>query len=211
MVYAGQLLTALTSLVGSPGLTGTSTAVSEHGEPAPRYAVEARAFSKASRAFVRVGGIYLAREDFWISPGLTLEGGYHFDERWGIDVSSSLYFSTLDAAARQLREQQGFLPEAQQPILRLMAGPRYAFGYGKLLVEDLGVVLHFDLSLALRAGVLVTNRSTNPGGELALAVQVGLGTFLVWLELGAGLGYEDRSTGALVGGPHGAGGFGLRL
>ena len=189
----------------------TSTTAAGEVDPYPQAMVEVRAFEKTGRYLLRVGVVYWAREDFWISPGLTLEGGYHFDERWAVDLSSSLYLSTLDAAARELREREGVLPDAQQPILRLAVGPRYAFGYGKLLLEDLAVVLHFDVSLAVRAGALMTDQALNPGGELALAVQVSCGRFLAWFEFGGWLGYEERSAGALVGGPYGAGGVGVRL
>ncbi|MEL6184586.1 MAG: hypothetical protein AAFU79_08185 [Myxococcota bacterium] len=199
------------SLGAMPELAVTSSVAAGDKDSMPRATVEARTFSKAGRFLFRAGAVYWAREDFWISPGFTLEGGYHFDERWGVDLSSSLYLSTLDAAARELRERDGVLPDAQQPILRVAAGPRYAFGYGKLLLEDLAIVLHFDLSLALRAGVLLTDQALNPGGELGLALQVSSGSFLVWVELGGWLGYEERSGGALAGGPYGAGGVGLRL
>lgn len=211
------LLAFAVVLAGTPlgeegGLAQTSTQAEGTLEPPPQQRVQRRRFRRGGHVFVRVGAAYLAREDFWISPGVAAEGSYHFDESWALDLSVSAYLSTLDAAARQLRVQQGLLPDTQQPILRAVIGPRWAFAYGKVLIEALGDVVHFDAALAVRLGVLGTNEAVNPGGELALAVQVWVEPmFVVWAEGGAWLGYEERSTEDFAGGPRAALGVGLRL
>lgn len=201
-------------LAGQPvgGLAETSSSTSGRLEPEPTATVERRRFSKGGRVLLKVGAAYLAREDFWISPGVAAEGSYHFDETWGLDLSVTAYASTLDAAARQLRVEQGLLPDAQQPILRAVVGPRWAFAYGKVLLEALGTVVHFDAALSARLGVMVTNETVNPGGEINLAVQAWVEpAFLIWGEGGAWVGYEDRNTSVLSGGPRGVLGFGVRL
>lgn len=195
-----------------PSLADTSTGAEGGLEPAARQTVQARLFTKAGRLHLRLGGSYLAREDFWISPGLTAELGFHFIEQLGLDLSSTLYFSTLDAAARDLRASQGLLPDAQQPILRVALGPRWSFAYGKLLIEDAGLVVHLDASLLLRLGTMVTDRGVNFGGDVALAVQAQLGErWLVWAELSGWVGYEERESSSVSAGPAGALGVGVQL
>lgn len=195
--------------VEDPGLAATSTLAAAAPESAVRARVENRLFQKSERVFVRLGLTYLAREDYWLSPGLTLEGGYAFSEQWALDASASVWASTLEASAKQLREQYGLLPDAQQPIARIVVGPRFSWAYGKMLIEELGWVLHFDLSVMLRVGGMITDQTFNPGGDLGLALQVGLDrNLIVFAEVAGWLGYEERTSGALSGGPHATVGLG---
>lgn len=195
------------------GLARTATAAVPVPDPGPVSTVEARRFAKRGRVHLRVGAEYFGREDFWISPGVAFGVGYAPWEWLGFELAGAVYFSTLDAAAEALRRDRGLLPDAEQPHGRVELGARWAFAYGKLLVEPTErLILHFDLGLSLRAGGLVTNRTFNPGGELALSVETGIGDrWLVWAEIGGWLGYEERRSANLHFGPRGGLGVGLRL
>lgn len=217
LVLGACLLAASSAAEAAPAGDPPRTAEAERRgdaefEPKARRTVENRAFRKAGRLHLRLGGTYLAREDFWRSPGLTGEVGYQLLEVLGVDLSSTVYFSTLEAAARDLRVEQGLLPDAQQPILRLALGPRWAFAYGKILLEGTPVVLHLDASLLLRLGAMVTDRGVNFGGDLGLAVQVGFEErWLVWAEVAAWVGFEDRQSSSVAGGPMASLGVGVQL
>lgn len=190
----------------------TSTAAFAGPEPSAPRTVERRLFTKQGRFHLRAGGAYWAREDFWISPGLTAELGYAPLEWLAVDLSSTVFFSELDAAARDLRVEQGLLPDAQQPILRLVIGPRWSFAYGKILIEGTETVLHLDASLVLRMGAMFTDRAVNFGGDVGLAFQVSLDEgWFAWGEIAGWIGFEERQSSSLAAGPLGSLGLGVQL
>ena len=195
------------------GLARTATAAAPRPDPGPDATIQRRLFVKRSRLHLRAGATYLAREDFWLSPGVTVDATYHPSEALGVELSSSVYFSVLEAGAASLRRQTGLLPDAEQPILRIAAGPRWSFAYGKIQLEAVeGPILHFDLGASLRLGGLLTDRRFNPGGDLALSAQLGLGRrWLAWIEISGWVSYEDRASGILHFGPAGSLGAGVRL
>lgn len=195
------------------GLARTSTAALPVPDPGPDWTVESRIFEKAGHLHLQVGGDYLAREDFWMSPGIGIGATYYPWETVGLELAGTLYLSTLEASAERLRREFGVLPDAQQPMARLVVGARWAFAYGKLALEPFpGAVVHFDIGAAVRVGGLVTNRNFNPGGEIALFGEAAFGSwFLLWGEVAGWLSYEERVASELHFGPRGGLGVGARF
>lgn len=189
-------------------LTGTQAEAAP--PPAPTHTVERRRFTKEGRVLVRSGFSYLSRGDFYTNPGLTLEGAWYPLEYLGVDiVSATLFFSSLGQTATRLREETGLLPDAQRPRARITTGARFSFAYGKLLVERLGTVLHFDASVSLHAGAMVTDETTNFVADAGLQVQVlAFSHLLVWVDGTWMVGNEARANSSVASGLMGTAGVG---
>lgn len=188
-------------------------AVGTSSVPADRsfsHRVERRHFQKSGRALVRTGFAYLSRGDLFTNPGVSLEGTWYPDEAVGVDLlSATLFFSSLNHTAEALRRSTGLLPDSQRPIARLATGARFAFAYGKLLVEELDAVIHVDLSVSAHVGTLITSAAPNLAGDLGLAIQAAiLPRAFVWAEAAWLLSYELRTSGRLASGPMASAGIG---
>lgn len=191
-------------------VTGTSTAPIAGDDPTAR--LELRLFQKQGRFIVRTGFTYLARADFYTNPGVTLDVAWYPWEFLDFELSGSFFFSQLTGTAEALRKTTGLLPDAQRPIGTAMGGARYAFAYGKLLIESLDTVVHADAGLSLHLGVLITDEAVNFGGDLSLGFQVvAFDRLLVWLEAGWLASYERRSTSRFASGLEASIGVGLLL
>lgn len=192
--------------------TTTGTVAARPDEP-PAERVERRRFSKANRLLLRAGFSYLSRGDYYANPGVSLEGGWYPFEFLGVDVvSATVFFPSLGSAATALREQTGLLPDSQRLRARITTGGRFSFAYGKALVELLGTVVHFDASLALHGGVMLTEDAVNFVGDTGLGVQVmAYEGLLIWAEASVVFGYEDRVATDLMGGVMGTLGVGWAL
>jgi hypothetical protein len=176
-------------------ITGTSSVPVGGEDPSGR--LELRVFQKEGHVIVRAGFNYLARADFYTNP---------------FELSGTYYFSQLTNTAEALRKTTGLLPDSQRPIARAMGGARFAFAYGKLLIEWLGTVVHADAGLSLRLGVLITNEAVNFGGDLSLGVQVvAWDRLLIFLEGGWLASYEKRSTSSFASGLATTVGIGILL
>ncbi|MFO0725039.1 MAG: hypothetical protein U1E65_14765 [Myxococcota bacterium] len=213
MSLSGLLLLGLLAApaLESAAVTGTSSGAADRLAVAP-VRVEQRLFDKDGRLLLRAAFAWWARDDLRLDPGLTVEGTYYLSERLGLDLSGTGFFSTLDGTAGQLRRSTGRLPDSQAPIVRAMAGARWAFAYGKFLLEGLDMVVHADLGLSARAGVIITDVSVNPSAELGAALQIRLGPHaLVAVEADWLGGYEKRTRSEVSSGLLLAVGLGLRL
>lgn len=193
-------------------ITGTSSTASIPVLPLAGR-VENRFFRKEDRWVPRAGASYLSRGDLRVNPGLALELTWYPQESIGIDlVSATLFASSLSSTAEALRRSTGLLPDSQKPLARIGTGARWAFAYGKLLVEDAEVVVHADASTFAHLGVLVTDEAVNAAGDVGLAFQVGIGArFLLWLDASWLLSYERRSTSSFASGPAASLGVGFVL
>ncbi|MBI4817070.1 MAG: hypothetical protein HY791_12480 [Deltaproteobacteria bacterium] len=189
---------------------GTATSAAD-GEIVRR--VENRAFSKQDRVLPRVGLAYWTRGDLRENPGIRIDASWYPSERFGLDlISATLFFSTLDASADDLRRIYGALPDSQRPIARVTAGPRFAFAYGKLLIEGLDVVVHMDASLALHLGAISTDVTTNFAFDLELAFQALFADrFVGFVSISAIGSYEARTRSSFDAGPMISGGLGIVL
>lgn len=191
--------------------TGTSTTT----EP-PRGVirrVEHRLFAKSDHLILRTGFSYLSRADFYASPGVTASATWYLDEWLGLDLlSATFFFSERTEAAAAVERETGYVPDSQRPILRATAGARFAFAYGKLLLEALDSVVHLDASAFAHAGVLVTDEAPNLGGDLGLSVQLrAREVVLVFAEIGWLGSYEDRRNTSFASGLLAAFGLGVVL
>ena len=193
-------------------ITGTSS-IAEISAPEVTHKVDNRAMLKNERIAVRAGFSYLSRGDLRTNPGVSVEAGWYPRENVGIDfISATVFFSELTGTAAALREQTGLLPDSEKPLVRAMTGVRFSFAYGKLLFEELDAVLHFDASGSAHLGLLITDDAPNPAVDLGVALQVSVeNRFLVWLEAGWFLSYENRTESSFASGPIGTAGVGVML
>ncbi len=192
-------------------VTGVST--STVATPPTAHRVSQRRFAKERHVLVKTGFSYLSRGDFYQNPGVSAEVSWYPLEYLAIDfLSATVFFSQLRKTAAALRESTGLLPDSQKPIARVTVGGRFAFVYGKMLVELLETILHFDLSVGLHLGALITDRAPNFGGDLDLSFQVlAYGRLLAWTQLAWWGSYERRSRSSFDSGLLGTFGVGLKL
>lgn len=192
------------------GLTTTSSAASE---PETAYRVERRFFEKTDHVIVRTGFSYLSRGDFYTNPGVALDVSWYPLEFVAFDVvSSTIFFSQLNSTAAELRRNFGILPDSQQPYARVTTGGRFAFAYGKILVEELGAVVHLDASIGLHLGALITDEAPNFGGDVGLSFQAAvLERFVVWFDFSWFASFEQRTSTNIAAGPMATIGLGLVL
>jgi len=189
--------------------SSTVTPMLEDGAPIAR--VENRRFTKDDRVLTRVGFAWWSRDDLRVNPGIAIEGTWYLTEQLGLDlVSATVYFSTLSASADALRRQTGLLPDSQRPLVRAMAGARWSFAYGKVLLESLGVIVHLDVAARAHVGLVITEKAPNPGGDLGLAVQARAGDLVsIWIDGGWLATYESRQSASFASGLSLAVGVGL--
>jgi hypothetical protein len=185
-------------------ITGTSS-ITAIVEPAPQHRLEYRRFQKNGRLLARAGFSYLSRGDYYTNPGITVEASYYPAEMVALDVvSATVFFSQLGATADALRRQTGLLPDAQRPRFRLMSGARFAFAYGKLLIEELDAVIHLDANITAHVGGLFTDQTLNAAGDLGLAFQALVADRMVLaVEATYFISYEQRSASSVASGPMG--------
>jgi hypothetical protein len=191
-------------------VTGTSTAPISGDEPGGR--IELRVFQKEGHVIVRAGFNYLARADFYTNPGVSLDVAWYPWEFLDFELSGTGYFSQLTGTAAALRKTTGLVPDSQKPLARAMGGARFAFAYGKLLIEALDTVVHADAGVSLHLGVLITDEAVNFGGDVSLGVQVvALERLLFWVEGGWLASYEKRSSSRFASGLSTSIGIGVLL
>lgn len=183
-------------------ITGTSS-IAVPPESTPTHRVDRRTFLKDSRFLLRSGFSYLSRGDYYSNPGIGVDFAYYPAESLGVDIiSANVFFSSLGPTARALRESTGLLPDSQRPYARITTGGRLAFAYGKVLIEELDVVIHLDLSAAAHLGMLITDQAANLGGDFGLAFQAHAHkSLLVWLEGLYVMSYEKRTASSFASGP----------
>ena len=131
-----------------------------------RYAVKAKQF-QISGAFA-----YLSRGDFYISPGARIGGAYYLLEQLGFELQVSHFWSSLNDEAERIRRTLGALPDSHAPGWLMLAGARYSFGYGKVMVGGVGGVLHFEPQVFARGGLHVHDGDTGPSADAGLGLLV---------------------------------------
>jgi outer membrane beta-barrel protein len=142
-------------------------------EPAPRPAamvrVQDRYATKADLLQLFAGAEYLARGDFYVSPGARLGAAYYFIEPLGAELQISHYWSTLNDEADRIRQSLGAIPDSHAPTWLVLAGARYSIGYGKLMVGGLGGIIHFEPQAFAHVGM------HDHDGDLGPSADAGLG------------------------------------
>ena len=136
--------------------------------------MQSRYAQKAGRALLYGGVEYLARGDFFISPGVRLGLAYYLLEPLALEVQVSHYWSTLNGEAQRIREMLGAIPDSHAPGWLMLAGARYSIGYGKLLVGGMGTAIHLEPQAFVHLGGHVHD------GDKGFSSDAGLG-LLVYL------------------------------
>jgi hypothetical protein len=146
--------------------------------------VERRRLLKQGRGFLTLGPTYLARGDYYRSPGITGAASFYPREYGGLELKLALFFSSLTGAGREVFERTGLVPDAHRPSFVGAVGWRQSVGYGKaLLGSNLTSLVHFDLQLAGHLGLTFTDRATNP--TLALGPGLLVRTRTLFLQVDA--------------------------
>jgi hypothetical protein len=164
------------------------------GARAQAVRVEPRLFVKQGHFFTSLGGAWLDRGDYWLSPGLSLSAAYYPTESGGAEARVLWFFSSPSASAQEITAVTGFVPDARKPQALTLAGWRQSLTYGKVALA--GEALHFDLQGALHGGGLFTDRGFAPAGLASAGVLARLNRWLfLQLDLGLLLSFEQRQHG----------------
>ncbi|HSS37520.1 MAG TPA: hypothetical protein VLT58_02010 [Polyangia bacterium] len=191
----------LTIVAGTPAATSPASgapAAPAPGirEPAPRpqpvARVQARFAEKAHRLLLFGGAEYLARGDFYISPGLRLGGDYYFLESLAVELQLSHYWSSLNGAAEQVAATLGALPDSRPPTWLGLLGARYSLGYGKILVGGVNSVIHLEPQAFAHVGIHDYGGDVQPSGDVGLGLLVFL-TPRVFARIDAALTLDRES------------------
>jgi len=185
-----------TAASSPPALASPPAASASIQEPAPRpqpaARVQSRYVQKVHHTLVFAGGEYLARGDFYNSPGLRLGAAYQALESVAVEVQLSHYWSSLNDEAQRIVQTLGAVPDSRPPTWLGLVGVRWSFGYGKMLVA--GGIIHFEPQLFVHAGMHDYGGDVQPTGDAGLGLLVFLTPRLFTrLDLGATLDLESRS------------------
>ncbi|MES1209218.1 MAG: hypothetical protein ABUS79_25050 [Pseudomonadota bacterium] len=189
LTMAGAAPTATTPTAAPPPPTAIR-------EPAPRpqpvARVQARFAEKNRRVLLFGGAEYLARGDFYNSPGLRLGGDYYFLESLAVELQLSHYWSSLNSAAEQVVETLGAVPDSRPPTWLGLVGARYSLGYGKILVGGVAGVIHLEPQGFAHVGIHDYGGDVQPSGDAGLGLLVFL-TPRVFARLDAAVTLERES------------------
>ncbi len=142
-----------------------------------------REFDNAHTLHIDVGASYLDRADLLASPGLSLTVSHYLNRSFALDyLNANLLFTFEKPEAAEIRRATGYIVAREPPQALVSVGARYAFGYGKLLIEHSGAILHFVPELALHVGLMVNGGSVHPEADVSLALRVKVARYV---EVGA--------------------------
>jgi hypothetical protein len=146
-----------------------ASAGSVHAEVTAR--VERRFVEKRGHFSPALGFVYLARGDYYRNPGAQLSLGYWWRESVALELQAAVFAAVEGQEIEEIRVQTGFLPDARRERAIFAVGPRFAFGYGKMLVGRR--IIHFDPQLFAHVGTHVTeNRGLGPMVDFGLGLAV---------------------------------------
>ncbi|MFW5966811.1 MAG: hypothetical protein ACOCV2_04790 [Persicimonas sp.] len=173
-----------------------STAAADESD---RPTVQERFASKAERAHLHLSTSAPVRDDFYRSLGFGLDFGYHFNETIGAELRWIWLRNWEVAAAEQIREDTGYVPDARPQQMFLLTNGRLSVGYGKVLLRD-SFVVHFDPQLVAGGGVAVAE-----GHRVLPTVTTGISVLTHFnhsiqakLDLQMAVQAEDRNRGWVV-------------
>ncbi len=189
---------ALTLAICFAGVAFSSAATAQPEPDDERPTVQRRFAVKKSSAYLHATGATHIRNDFYDSFGVGGDIGFYPAENFGLELRVLYLDTRLSNAAIGVREQTGLTPDARPQSLFATVGPRWSFGYGKLLTLGRWV-LHFDPQLTAQAGIAVAERRVLPSAF----VGPGLLVHLMWgiqvkIDLGASIQGEQRDRGWVV-------------
>ncbi len=153
--------------------------------------VEPRLLIKEHHFFASGGLTWLARGDYYDSPGLIAQLSYYPIEQGGLDVQIAGLFSFLSTSGEEVFRVSGLVPDAHMPQGLLLVGWRHTLAYGKAAIGS--QIFHFDLQGAGHIGTLITDRAWTPALSLSGGLLVRMSDrFFGQLDLGLLTNYENR-------------------
>lgn len=166
---------------------------------AAQVRVEPRLLVKEQHLFLSGGFSWLARGDYYNSPGAVLSAAWYPKEDDAVELRAAAFVAFLNDSANRIFQGTGFVPDSQKPSSLIMLGWRHSLTYGKVALGS--SVLHFDFQSGLHGGILVTDRSLQP----ALSASVGLlarisNRFYSQLDVALVGSREQRSTAVFAAG-----------
>jgi hypothetical protein len=172
-------------------------------EPAPRPVADVRVqsrYAQNARTLQVFGGIdYLERRDFYVSPGVRVGATYFVWESLGLELQISRYFSRLNLAGLQVEQMLGVVPDSRAPTWLLVAGGRYAFGYGKMMIGGLGRAIHFQPQALVQAGAHLHDGALGPSALAGVGLMVNATPrWFFRLDGGLTVEIERRVTGTVT-------------
>lgn len=147
-------------------------------QPSDDVRVQRRFAVKAGQLRLDAGGEWLARGDYYVSPGVQTTLAWWWREQWAAELSGGWYFSGMNAAARDLRARTGRVPDSHRPQGVVRLGLRHSAGYGKLLFGSR--VIHLEPQLFARLSLLVAEAYPSPGLDVGGGLLVHV---LPWLHV----------------------------
>lgn len=195
--WFASLLIATTAVADTPTADAAAHEDSGFTLPPPAGRVQNRLLQKRRHVFVVAGPTLLERADYYVSPGISVQGAYFFTEDDGVELRATWLFSSVSASATEVLEHTKLELDAPQPIASVLVGWRHSLAFGKM---QLGAhVVHFDVLSALHVGALFTSRGPAPAVGLAPGVLVRITPRVFVLgELGALATWEQRVRGPLA-------------
>jgi len=172
--------------------------VSGPREPAPRpvadVRVQPRFVQNAGQWRVFAGVDYYERRDYYLSPGVELGVAHSLTEALALELQAHHFFSSLNSSAADVSRKYGVLPDSLAPAWLLLADVRYNLGYGKVLLEGVRRVVHFEPQAVLGVGVHVNGGQFGPSALLGLGLAFHL-TPAWFLRIEGALGLDGESVG----------------
>lgn len=181
----------LLALVTGPAVRAEEKNTSETARPT----IQRRFALKKNRVYAHATGTVPIRNDFYDSLGAGVDAGYYPFESLAVEVRWSWLRTRLSDAALSVKDESGLVPDARAQRMLFMAGARYSFGYGKVLLFE-SLVVHFDPQLTAHAGIALAESRVLP----TVTAGISLVTHLKWglqakIDLAAQFQMEDRSRG----------------
>ncbi len=156
--------------------------------------VEQRVMSNARTVHLSATGAWLQRFDAWSSPGVGATVTHYIGQTFALDYLSGQYFFTYETEqAAAVRVATGFVSNRERPRALIGIGARYAFAYGKLLLEAPGVVVHFVPEISLHVGGMLTHLALRPAFDAGIGLRVRAGSHVE-------ISFEYQFVGSLEGG-----------
>lgn len=134
-----------------------------------RPTIQRRFAPKKQSVYLHATGTAHIRNDFYDSYGFGADIGYYPWEELGFELRGLFLQTRLSAPARDIQERTGLTPDARPQSMLATLGPRYSFGYGKILAFR-SFVVHFDPQLAAGGGVALAETRWIPSGLVGLSL-----------------------------------------
>jgi outer membrane beta-barrel protein len=138
------------------------------------YVIQPRAMELARRIEILAGGGQdFTGDGFLLSRQLTVEGQYHFDDRWSVSAAYSNLRNQFNSSAQNLVNSNGLVPDVDYTLSRFEVRAVYNLFYGKIrFTKDSAT--YFDQYV----GVGLVNNQLSSGQNLGPVAEIG---FAHWL------------------------------